>query len=471
MHAPNLAPADPPATPLDAIPGVVEAARAAFEGGRTRDLAWRKAQLDAVIQMIRENEGAIHAALHADVGKPELEAYTAETSFSVNDAAHVRKKLDAWVRPERVATPIISQPGASFIQREPLGVVLIIAPWNYPFQLAVAPLIGALAAGNAVVVKPSEVSPATSALLARLLPRYLDPDAVKVVLGGVAETTRLLEARFDHIFYTGNGAVGRVVMAAAARHLTPVTLELGGKSPCIVDAEVELDVAVKRIALGKFYNAGQTCVAPDYVLAHRDVYEAFLTKMQDTLREFFGPDPRQSPDLGRVVNARHHRRLMALLEGERVVCGGEADEAARYLAPTVLRDVAPDAKVMQEEIFGPILPVLRVDSVDDAIRFVRGRDKPLALYVFSTRREVQDRVLAETSSGGATVNHVWMHLAVPGLPFGGVGPSGMGAYHGRHSFECFSHRKAVLRKPAGMDPPILYPPYDETKTKWIKRIL
>ncbi|MCB9648702.1 MAG: aldehyde dehydrogenase family protein [Deltaproteobacteria bacterium] len=466
MEAPEA-----PYTPIAEIPGLVAAARATFESGRTRDLAWRKAQLDGVIRMIRENMDAIHAALAADVGKPDVEAYTAETSFSINDAELVKKKLDGWVRPQRVRTPIISQPGSSYVQREPLGVVLIIAPWNYPFQLAVAPLIGALAAGNTAVVKPSEVSPATSAILARLLPRYVDQDAVKVVLGGVPETTRLLEERFDHIFYTGNGAVGRIIMAAAAKHLTPVTLELGGKSPCIVDSEVELDVAVKRIALGKFYNCGQTCVAPDYVLAHKDVYEAFLTKLQAALREFFGPDAAKSPDYGRVVNARHHKRLMALLQGEKIVCGGEGDEAARYIAPTVLRDVEPDAAVMQEEIFGPILPVLKVESVDEAIRFINRRDKPLALYVFSTRRAVQEQVLAETSSGGATVNHVWMHLAVPGLPFGGVGPSGMGAYHGRHSFECFSHRKAVLRKPAGMDPPILYPPYDDTKKKWIKRIL
>ena len=458
-----------PSTP--SIAELVERTRERFDTGMTRSLRWRLAQLDGLARFLAERESEIYDALAADVGKPRFEAYLAEIGYMKTDIEHTKKHLRAWAAPEEVPTPMVVQPGKSEIHKDPLGVVLIISPWNYPFQLMMAPLVGAIAAGNCAILKPSEVAPATSALFAKFIPRYVDPDCFPVVEGGVAETTDLLAERFDHIFYTGNGAVGRIIMAAAAKHLTPVTLELGGKSPCIVDSEVELDVAVKRIALGKFYNCGQTCVAPDYVLAHKDVYEAFLTKLQAALREFFGPDAAKSPDYGRVVNARHHKRLMALLQGEKIVCGGEGDEAARYIAPTVLRDVEPDAAVMQEEIFGPILPVLKVESVDEAIRFINRRDKPLALYVFSTRRAVQEQVLAETSSGGATVNHVWMHLAVPGLPFGGVGPSGMGAYHGRHSFECFSHRKAVLRKPAGMDPPILYPPYDDTKKKWIKRIL
>jgi aldehyde dehydrogenase (NAD+) len=321
------------------------------------------------------------------------------------------------------------------------------------------------------VVKPSEVAAHTSALLARRLPEYLDGDCVRVVEGAVPETTALLGEKWDYIFYTGNGAVGRVVMQAAAKHLTPVTLELGGKSPCIVDEHVDLDTAVKRILWGKFSNAGQTCVAPDYVLAHERIHDALLDKLATTIRAFWGDDPQKSPDYGRVVNARHHARLMRLMQSGDVVAGGRADAADRYIAPTVLKNVAPDSPVMGEEIFGPILPVLKVRDVDEAIRFVNERDKPLALYVFSTDSEVQEKVIASTSSGGATVNHCWVHLAVPDLPFGGVGESGMGAYHGKGTFETFSHKKSVLKKPFALDPPVMYPPYTEQKRKLIKKFL
>ncbi len=462
---------NPDAAAVDAVPGLVRETRARFESGATRPIAWRLRQLDGIARLCKEREDEIAEALREDLGKPHIEAYSAEISFTANEASHTRKQLAAWMKPERVPTTMLVQPGTSRIVREPLGVVLVIAPWNYPFQLAVGPLVGALAAGNCAVVKPSEVAPATSALLARRLPEYLDPDAVKVVEGGVSVSTALLAERFDHVFYTGNGAVGRIVMEAAAKHLTPVTLELGGKSPCLVDDAVDLDVAARRIALGKWYNAGQTCVAPDYVLVHRKRHDDLLDALSRTIREFYGEDPQRSPDYGRIVNARHHRRLTALLPSGRVVTGGRHDEADRYLAPTVLRDVAADSPVMADEIFGPILPVLPVDDLDEAIAFVNARPKPLALYVFSTDRAAQDRVLERTSSGGAAVNHIWLHLAVPGLPFGGVGPSGMGAYHGRHSFELFSHRKAVLRKPTLIDPTLMYPPYTPTKQRWLKRIL
>lgn len=446
--------------------------RDTFDSGRTRSYEWRAAQLEALGRLVSENERAILDALHADVGKPGLEAFTAEVGYTLGEIAHARKSLRRWMKPERVATPLVTQPGSSRIHREPLGVVLIIGPWNYPFQLVGGPLVGALAAGNCVVVKPSEVAPATSALVARLVAQYLDPDGVAVVEGGVPETTALLEERFDHIFYTGNGTVARVVMAAAAKHLTPVTLELGGKSPCIIDRDVDLEVAAKRIAWGKFFNAGQTCVAPDYLLVHEEVHDALLERLVSTVREFYGDDPKASPDFGRIVNARHHQRLMKLLPGSgTAVLGGTGDEASRYLAPTLLRDVPHDAPVMEGEIFGPILPVLKIRTIDEAIRFVNARPKPLALYVYSQNVEVQDRVLANTSSGGAVVNHCWMHLAVPGLPFGGVGESGMGAYHGQHSFETFSHRKAVLRKPTSLDPPLLYPPYTAAKERWIRRLI
>ncbi len=459
-------------TRRDPTPSLVAGLRATFDSGRTRPLAFRLQQLDGLERFLRERERDIQDALHHDLGRPPLEAFTGDIAHPQGDLAFVRKHLASWVRPERVRTPLVVQPGKSYIQREPLGVVLIIGPWNYPVQLVLVPLIGALAAGNCAVVKPSEVAPATSALLAEALPRYVDPDCVRIVEGGVPETTALLAERFDHIFYTGNGAVGRIVMEAAAKHLTPVTLELGGKSPCIVDPSTDLAVAARRIVWGKFYNAGQTCIAPDYILVHEAIEDNLLARLRETIREFYGDDPRTSPDYGRMVNVRHHRRLMGLLPGSGdIVTGGEADEAARYLAPTVLRNVLPDAPVMADEIFGPILPVLRVKGIDEAIAFVNARPKPLALYLFTSDGEVQRRVLERTSSGGALVNHISLHVGVPSLPFGGVGPSGMGAYHGRASFETFSHRKSVLIKPTWLDPRLVYPPYTESKKKWIKRLL
>jgi len=445
--------------------------RAAFAAGRTRPLEWRDRQLAALQRLLEEREDEILEALHADVGKPALEAWVAEVQYIRGELALMRRKLPRWVAPERVATPLLAQPGSSRIYREPLGVVLVISPWNYPFQLAIGPLVGVLAAGNCAVVKPSELAPATSALIARRLPEYVDPACVRVIEGGVPETTALLGERFDHIFYTGNGVVGRVVMQAAARHLTPVTLELGGKSPCLVDESADLAVTARRICWGKFWNAGQTCVAPDYVLVHERLHEPLLAELRRCLRDFYGDDPRRSPDFGRIVNQRHHRRLVRLLEGATVVVGGEADEAERYLAPTVLRDVAPDAPVMAEEIFGPILPVLAAPSLAAAVDFVNARDQPLALYLFARDAAAQEQVIAGTSSGAVTVNHAWMHMAVPGLPFGGVGESGMGAYHGRLTFETFTHRKAVLRKPTFADPEFVYPPYTAKKAGWIKRLL
>ncbi len=454
-----------------AIAAAVTDLRAAFDSGRTRSIDWRLEQLGGIKRMLREREREIVEALRADVGKPELEAYAAEVAFTAGELDYVKRRLRGWMKPERVPTPIFTQPGVSRVHREPLGVVLVIGPWNYPFQLVMAPLVGALAAGNCAVIKPSEVAPATSSVIARFLPDYVDRACVRVVEGGVPETTELLAQRFDHIFYTGNGAVGRIVMAAAAKHLTPVTLELGGKSPCIVDRDVDLEVAARRIAWGKFYNAGQTCVAPDYVLVHESRHDALIDRLKATVREFYGADPKASADYGRVVNARHHQRLMKLMPSGEAAIGGEADEADRYIAPTVLTGVSPDSPAMAEEIFGPILPVLKVASIDEAIGFVNARPKPLALYVYSADAAVQQQVIERTSSGGAAINHCWLHLTVPELPFGGVGESGIGAYHGKATFDIFCHKKAVLKKPTGIDPAILYPPYTESKAKWIRRLL
>jgi aldehyde dehydrogenase (NAD+) len=469
--------ASPPAlasesTESSSIPERVELLRAAFDAGRSRPLAWRLSQLRRLQDLIRENAEDFAKALASDLGKPEVEAYTTDLMIVSQEAAQAVKKLPKWMRPQRVPTPLQSRPARSRILSEPLGVVLVIAPWNYPVQLLFLPLIGSIAAGNCTLLKPSEVTPHTSALLARLVPRYLDPECIALVEGGVRETTEILEQRFDHILYTGNGSVARIVMAAAARHLTPVTLELGGKSPCIVDRSARLDVAAHRIAWGKFLNAGQTCIAPDYLLVQEEVEEELVRRIRDAVVEFYGADPRASRDYGRIVDERHHRRLAALLkDGGEVYLGGDLDEASRYLAPTILRGVDPASAVMSEEIFGPILPVLRVRSVDDAIDFVNAREKPLALYVFSENLAACERVLARTSSGGACVNGTIMHVGNPHLPFGGVGPSGMGAYHGRASFDVFSHRKAVLERSTRFDLKLMYPPFGGWMRRLIKKLL
>jgi aldehyde dehydrogenase (NAD+) len=448
-----------------------DALRVYFETGATAPLSWRLSQLDALEHFLMEREQDIEDALRADLRKPPTEAFTAEAGIALTELRLTRKKLASWMKPQRVRTSKIAMPGRSYIYREPLGVTLIIGAWNYPLHLVLVPLIGAIAAGNCAVLKPSEVAPNVSALIAKWIPKYLDRKAVQVVEGSVPETTALLQEKWDHIFYTGNGTVGRIVMAAAARHLTPVTLELGGKSPCIVDESADLNMAAQRIVFGKFFNAGQTCVAPDYVLVHDHVHDALVNRMSSAIREFYGDDPKQSPDFARIVNERHHARLTRLLDDADVVTGGEADLSDRYIAPTILKNVKEDDAVMQEEIFGPILPVISVPSVDSAIAFVNRRPKPLALYLFGRGKDVHDRVLAGTSAGGTTINHIWLHFGVDQLPFGGVGESGMGAYHGRLSFETFSHHRGVLKKPLLPDPPLLFPPYSARKLRWIKRLL
>ncbi|MEU2061113.1 aldehyde dehydrogenase family protein [Streptomyces sp. NPDC013455] len=427
---------------------VVARLRATFGTGRTKSVEWRTGQLRRLRAMLTERGADLAAALHADLGKSGTEAYRTEIDFTVREIDHTLEHLADWLRPEPAPVPPhLGADATAWTQYDPLGVVLVIAPWNYPAQLLLAPMVGALASGNAVVAKPSELASATSAALAELIPAYLDNDAVAVVEGGVPETTALLAERFDHIFYTGNGAVGRIVMRAAAEHLTPVTLELGGKSPVFVDRGTDLDAVAGRLARGKFLNAGQTCVAPDYVLTDPETAPALEAALVRAVEGLFGPDPQHSPEYGRIINERHFDRLSALLGSGRVAVGGAGDRAARYLAPTVLADVDPESPVMQEEIFGPILPIVTVAGLDEAIGFINDRDKPLALYVFSESDETRERIAAETSSGGLGHGLPVAHLTVSDLPFGGVGESGMGSYHGRYSIETFSHRKAVLAKP------------------------
>lgn len=527
--APGLdtTPAAPVTSPAPEAPdaaATVARLRATFAAGRTRPVTWRKAQLNALRRLLIDRQEELAAALYADLGKSPLEAYISELGFVVNEIDHTLRHLNRWLRPRRVAVPLSLAPARARTVREPLGTVLIIAPWNYPLQLALAPLVGALAAGNCAVVKPSELAPATSAALAKWLPRTLDADAVAVVEGAVPETTALLEQRFDHVFYTGNGTVGRVVMTAAARHLTPVTLELGGKSPAVVEPGTNYATAARRIAWGKFMNAGQTCVAPDYILAIGDAAPAIEAELAAAVREMYGERPVDSPDYGRIINERHFERLVGLLPdgsaktddpdgsdgsdgsekadgsdetdgsgtsggpnssvrdsssaanspspSARTVIGGEHDKAVRYIAPTVLADVSPDSPVMREEIFGPILPIVRVPDLDAAIAFITARDKPLALYAFVGSARSKRRLEAETSSGALAFGLPNAHLTVPGLPFGGVGESGVGRYHGPHSIDTFSHPKAVLDKSLLLDTlRIAYPPFSKGKERILRRLL
>jgi aldehyde dehydrogenase (NAD+) len=376
------------------------------------------------------------------------------------------------MRPERVATPLVAQVATSRILREPLGVVLIIGSWNYPIQLVLIPLVAAIAAGNCAVLKPSEVASASSAVLADNISNYLDRDAFVVVEGGKAETSELLEQRFDRIFYTGGGGVGRIVMTAAAKHLTPVTLELGGKNPCVVARDADISMAARRIAWGKFLNAGQTCIAPDYVLVHESREAELLDALGQRVRDFYGRDPARSADYGRIINDRHVERLKDLLACGEPAVGGEVDAASRYIAPTVLTKVDLDSRIMNEEIFGPILPVVPVADWGDAIAFINKKPRSLAAYIFTRDRVRQQRMLEETSSGSVGINDLLLDFAVHGLPFGGVGESGIGAYHGRHGFETFSHRKSVYKRHfAGFDLPIRYPPFTSTKFKLLRWLL
>jgi aldehyde dehydrogenase (NAD+) len=447
-------------------------ARAAFDRGVTRPIAWRERQLDGLLRMLDEGEDQLVDALVADLGKPRLEGWTTDLGVTGAEIKVLRKNVAKWAKPRRASLPLVALPGRGRVHPEPLGTVLIIAPWNYPVQLLLEPLAAALAAGNAAVVKPSELAPATSAALAELLPRHLDAEAVQVVEGGPEVATELLEQRWDHIFFTGSTRIGQVVMEAAAKHLTPVTLELGGKSPAIVHRSANLEVAGRRIAWGKFVNAGQTCIAPDHVFVDESVQDELVEHIRAAVKDFYGDDPKASADYARIVNGRHFDRLTGLLDGSgEAAVGGETDADEKYIAPTVLVGTSPDAPAMQEEIFGPLLPILPVASVDEAITQINARPKPLALYVFAGDDDVVDDVLERTSSGGACVNHTLVHITPPELPFGGVGDSGTGRYHGRSGFDTFSNLKSVLRKPTRPDPALLYPPYTKGKERIIRRAL
>lgn len=456
------------------IKSQVAEAREAFDSGVTKSVAWRTAQLKALDSLLVENEEVLCNALFQDLGKHPHEAYTTEIAIVRTEIAHTLRHLKSWLKPKFVKPSLAVLPANAYTVLEPLGVVLVIAPWNYPLQLLLAPLVGALGAGNAVILKPSEMAPHTAAVISNLVPEYLDTAAIRVIEGGIPETTELLEQRFDHIFYTGNGRVARIVMTAAAQNLTPVTLELGGKSPVFVDETQDLKTVAARLAWGKFVNAGQTCVAPDYVMATPPVARDLAFLIEQAIERMYGVDPQEAAEYGRIINERQFDRLAAFLAADNgeIIAGGKSDRANKYIAPTVLVDTDWNAPIMQEEIFGPILPILTVNSATEAISRINAGDKPLALYVFSDRKDVRQAFLENTSSGALSFGLPVAHLAVTDLPFGGVGESGMGAYHGKLSVEVFSHQKPVISKPLTPDTmALVYPPFTEKMSALVRKVL
>jgi acyl-CoA reductase-like NAD-dependent aldehyde dehydrogenase len=468
-----------PAEQQSALRDLIQDQREFFGSGRTRDITFRITQLRTLRTAIIDSEAAILEACRSDMNKPPLEAYTSERGMVLNEIDHALRNLDSWAKPMRVKTPMLHTRlfglahhflASSHVYSEPYGIVLIIGPWNCPFQLMLSPLVGAIAAGNCAVLKPSEIAPASSRVIRTLIRDHFDPKFVSVVEGDSATASALLSEKFDYIFFTGGVRVGKLVMEAAARQLTPVTLELGGKNPCIVDHDIHVEHAARRIVWGKFFNAGQTCMTTDYLLVDRAIKKELLAGIEATIREFYGDDPSTSPDYARIVSDRHFARLARLLEEGEVVIGGGSNAATRYIAPTVIDSVLPEHDLMKEEIFGPILPVLAYDRLDDAIAFVTARPKPLALFFFSRNREKQERILRETSSGGGCINETFVHEISRCLPFGGVGTSGTGKYHGKFSFDTFSNKKSIVKKTFLFDLRLRCPPYRE-KLGRLKRFL
>ena len=444
--------------------------RAFFTTGRTHDLTFRRDQLKLLRQAVETSEEALAEALLQDLGKPSYEAYTGESAIVLGEIDHAVRHLRRWARPRRVRTPLLLLPARCSVVPEPFGITLIISPWNFPVQLTLGPLIAAIAAGNCAVLKPSPLAPATTVVIRSIVEQCFDPKFVAVIEGGAETAQALLDERFDHVFFTGGTATGRLVMQAAARHLTPVTLELGGKNPCLVDVDMDLEVTARRVVWGKFYNAGQSCVAVDYLLVDRRIKDQLLERILDTVRRFYGDNPAASPDYGRIISVSHVDRLAGLLSTGRILTGGHIDRMRRYIAPTIIDGIRGNEPVMADEIFGPILPVIAYDDLDHAVAFVNKRPDPLALYVFSRSRTLQERVLSRIPSGGACVNDVVLHFTVPSLPFGGVGESGLGKYHGKAGFNTFSHERSLLRNRFFADIILRYPPYRD-HLKFIKKLL
>jgi aldehyde dehydrogenase (NAD+) len=448
---------------------VIEKQRRYFAGGKTRDLHFRIEALRRLRMVLKQNEAAVYEALERDFRKPPVETFTSEVGLIIHEIDFTLRYLRSWAAPRRVRTNFLNLPGRSVVHAEPYGVALIIGAWNYPLQLLFVPLIAALAAGNCAVVKLPRITVQSSRLAARIITEAFPDEYVAPVEGGREELKALLAERFDSIFFTGSSAVGRVVMAAAAKHLTPVTLELGGKSPAIVDSDADLGAAARRIVWGKFYNAGQTCVAPDYVLAHKTVKDALVGEMVRVIGRFYGTDPRRSPDYARIIDDEHFARIAAYLGQGRIITGGVADPGERYIAPTIVDEVSWESPVMQEEIFGPVLPVMTFDDAEHLPGLVARNADPLTLYYFGRDRNRQERVIRSIPFGGGCVNDTVIQLTNPHLPFGGVGASGMGRYHGKAGFDAFSYQKGILKKGNRFDIPLRYPPY-AGKLAWLKRM-
>lgn len=461
--------------PTKSAKDVVASARAAFNSGKTRPLEFRKKQLQNLLNFYEENTTAMVAALASDLRKSKQEAVILEIGLLINDVKNMLMNFEQWAQPEYVEKSLANIMDKCIIYKDPYGVVLIMGAWNYPLQLTMLPVAGAIAAGNCCVIKPSELSPATAQLIDMLLPKYLDSECYQVYNGGIPETTELLKERFDYIFYTGSTQVGKIVHAAANKHLTPVTLELGGKSPVYVDNSADIAITAHRVMWGKCINAGQTCIAPDYLLCTREVQNKFIEEAKKVVKEFYGDNTKASPDFPRIVNDRHFQRVTGLMNSGTVAIGGTTDAKDRYVEPTVLIDVKPNDPVMREEIFGPVLPIINVENAYEAINFINDREKPLALYIFSQNKKDTDLILSNTSAGGVAVNDTIMHAGVESLPFGGVGSSGMGAYHGKKSFDCFVHHKSCLKKNLSKLGEKLssgrYPPYSDTKINILMSLL
>ncbi|MFV0353001.1 MAG: aldehyde dehydrogenase [Oscillospiraceae bacterium] len=452
------------------IESIVQEQKEFFAKGETKKVEFRLNALQKLRMEMQLRTKELEEALYQDLGKVAYEAYMAEIGLTLEELNYVIKHVKKWAKDKTVKTPLASWPGKSFIRHEPYGTVLIMSPWNYPVLLSLEPLIGALAAGNCAVLKPSAYAPATSAVLRQLIESCFAPGHVAVVEGGREENNALLEQRFDYIFFTGSVEVGKLVMQKASQNLTPVSLELGGKSPCIVDETADIKLAARRIAFGKYINAGQTCIAPDYLLVQKDVKTQLMQELKVAVHEFFGDSPLSHPELPKIVNERHFNRLLGLMQGLTPVFGGENDGAQR-IAPTVLENVTPQSPIMQEEIFGPLLPVMTYDVLDTAIEFVNEREKPLAFYFFSTSQEAQQRVLEECSFGGGCINDTILHIATSHMGFGGVGHSGMGSYHGKKSFDTFTHEKSILQRKGKIDVKMRYHPYTAFKNKILRKIL
>ena len=453
------------------IKGLVKKQRAYFRTQATKDLEIRRNALKKLRSAIRDMEAEIHAALRADLNKSDMEAYMSETGMVVSELTYQLRHIEQWAKPKRVHTPLAQFSAKSWTQFEPYGVVLVMAPWNYPFQLSLEPAIGAIAAGNTVIIKPSAYASATSAIIAKLIRRCFPSEYVAVVEGGRRENTELLEQRFDYIFFTGGVEVGRLVMEKASRYLTPITLELGGKSPCIVDRSANLKLAARRIAFGKFLNAGQTCVAPDYVYVEASVKNEFLAYLQDSLHTFFQGSAMDCATYPKIINKKHFARLCALMQEGSICMGGAIREETCQIEPTVIENISWDNAIMQEEIFGPLLPILTFTDLDEVVQTLLDKEKPLALYLFSEQKQNQHRVLSPLSYGGGCINDTIIHLATSAMGFGGVGQSGMGSYHGYDSFQTFSHRKSIVKKANWIDLPFRYHPYTTCKQRLVRLFL